>query len=445
VNIINVIDISRIIQVRLYKEKVLYKINSTWAPIGRYDGLIAKNKVMLNFGTKQRPEKIELDVPLQVDNTLAYMFGLFLGSGLRRNYELSVIVGINQLMEIKNFCRQYGLGVDYELMSRPRKKVGADRPKKYVFKRYVVKVPPIIYKYLKCLGLDLFHPKLPDYLEPSLKRAVLSGYLNSKKTIFVQVSNNPVREKIVISTDSARSRVDFAKKLAKEFHAILLESGITPYIKHNKYHSELTILRKDILHLVDSFGIKKSHIFFRASLIKLCTQHPHLGTFLDRLNFDSYKMNVASIVFHYLYVAKLSQIPFTRLEDELSITNNDIRMALYELQEQRLISYFKNDVNKDFIAPKSHGFFQLQEELGVEVKNAKKALTNIYFRCSDCNQVSEYLKLANSADSFRCPGCGCTHLLELSTFNKKYIVTKRENLLAQYKESLSNFHGSLRF
>ncbi|MHA1301583.1 MAG: hypothetical protein ACTSO9_19355, partial [Candidatus Helarchaeota archaeon] len=418
-------------------------IKSNWVKIGSNAECIKNKKVKLNFSTRGKPEVLELSTPFKITDITAYMFGLALGSGVKRKYELTLKVDVNQLIIIKSFCNQFNMDVEFDSVRRARKKVGAEQPKKWLFKKYNVKIPRVVYKYMKCLGLDMFRPKIPNFFNEKQRKLLLSGYFNSKKTFLRHHSSTPINERIFIVANSNKSiRIDYAKSFAKEILTQLEDAGFNPKLKSERCRSEIIISRNEIPILVEQFKIVKPQIFYRCNLIRLCEQFPHLCRSLNIHKLNSFDLNILAITYHYFYNEKKSEIAFTKLEDELNITNNEIRKCLYELHKKGLIYYYKNNINKDYLRPAITGFIKIKNKFANQIQQLKKLLSQtggLYFRCENCYQVYESLNLINENKNFECPNCNKSNFSEfpLEKLRNKYV--RQMVLLNQYINSLESF------
>ncbi|MHA1379364.1 MAG: hypothetical protein ACTSRG_13365, partial [Candidatus Helarchaeota archaeon] len=309
------------------------------------------------------------------------------------------------------------------------------------------KIPKVIYKYMKCIGLNLFYPQIPNFFNSEQKKMLISGYLNSNRSIIVQCGiKRCLKEKICVYTSSKgnkrKNNQSYAKQFAKEMFSILENNGVSANLKHEELRSTLTIFKKYIPKLVERFNISKSHILYRAKLIKLCEKYPHIIRTLNFQNLNSYKLNILAIVFSLFYTENKTEVEFTKLEDELNMSNNEIRKYLYELQNNGLVHFSKNDINKDFIRPSITGFLMVQNKITNKIKSLNNILTQqgmLHFRCMNCYTINEYLNIVNEDRNFVCPICGGNEFLEYSAKEIKKSYSKQMSNLNRFNNSLDIF------
>ena len=399
-------NLEEIIKNRLYRNKASFKTDDRWKKITYNEDFGGLRKIKVKFPKIAEP--ITLDLPFTITNELAYFYGLCAYGSFRGCYlsELNIALDAGQLSFVKKLCTTFGVDVEYTELKRARKKVGADCPKSDLFKIFILKVPAGLYKYLKCLGLNPRIPSIPDIFTEEQEIAAISGCLNSRGTFFRTHRDFHRRSIWIRLPKSLRSNIPkiLTSKLSDFEPKIVTKGGVRYFIIKKRY----------IPQFIRMFNVTKYQIFYRAKLVELSQKHPHLCKILKLNQLDGLSQSILAIIYYYFYMKNKQTLPFTLLEDILNTTNNEIRKGLYGLHRKGLVTFYKDEQNKDFVSPSVSGVFKMRRKLQEKLSQLQFLMLNnesVYFRCQYCKTAASYSKLINGK-KFVCPNCGSETISE---------------------------------
>ena len=379
-----------------------------------------------------RKESLLLKLPLNITDDLAFFYGLCLGSGSRKSDNtLYIKIDMSQLDIVRKICTNYGFSISPKLSKKERKKANTADAKKKMFKTYKVKIPAVIYNYLKVLGYNLLRPRIPSMFTDKQKRIAVSGYLNSQKS-FIRSHGLYTNEWFIRTPPKPSKFTICLSELLKEYAPKFKKIGNSTYL----------VIKTDLTpQLAHAFNITKLQIFYRVKLLELCSTYPHLHKTISMNELDVFTKTLLGCLYYQFYIEEKEEIEFTVLEEIFHKMNNDLRRSLYSLQEKRLIQFFKDDTNKDYIAPSMAGGLKVKKRIKNKISRLEaklEAKDEIYFRCQKCNTTSNYLSII-SGENISCPHCKHEQLVERPRSSLIHSSKIFQHRLDVFNDSFSNF------
>ncbi|MFX1451016.1 MAG: hypothetical protein ACFFCM_09250 [Promethearchaeota archaeon] len=412
--------------------------NNKWNLIVPHRELkINKNFVKIKFSKKSGITAIKLTYPFRIDKKTAYIFGLVLGSAIKRKDRLTLNVDPRQIPKLVNFCKQLNVTVTpkYKIIKKRYK----NRYKNFynrIFQNAEIHLPSPVYQYLKVLGLNLYQPKIPSYFTPKLKHYVISGYLNSKKITLVHHSTAPLRQFVLINAKSEPYKKDFANIFIQKIYRDLQFHSVKANITHYKYHSIIKIHSRSIPRLMKKYHIRRPQIRYSGKFIGLLHKYPHIVKTINLYQLNSFQLSILEVAFYHFFNRKCREVEYTRFEEVFSCSSNKIRKCLYEFQERGLLQYFAKG-KKEFVKP-TFLCFKYTEDIIKEKLNSLKATFGreqaYFFMCKKCGQGIDYLS-AMEGGFFSCPYCQSKQLEEYSEKKLKRSLKAYQGQLLQFKKS----------
>ncbi|MFX0140495.1 MAG: hypothetical protein ACFFDN_43045 [Candidatus Hodarchaeota archaeon] len=397
---------------------------------------IGKDYVKIKFSKKKGIKAIRLNYPFRINKTVAYIFGLVLGSAVKRKDRLILNVDPRQVPKIINFCKQLNVSPKYKIINKRRKKRNKNYYNRY-FQNAIVHLPSPVYQYLQALGLNLFHSRIPSYFPPKFRHFVISGYLNSKKTSLIHHSTTPLNQSVLISAKSKPYKKDYAKKFIRQIYKDLKYHSIRATIENRKFHSIIRIKSRSIARLIKKFHIRRPQIRYSGKFISLLKKYPHLLRTINLYGLNSFQLSVLEIAFYHFFKRNCREIEYTRFEKMFSCSSNKIRKCLYEFQETGLIQYFAKG-KKEFLKP-TFLCFKYAKDLIEDKLSSLKGRSNskgeYIFICKDCGRGVDYIS-AMEGGFFSCPDCQSTKLEQYSEKKLKRSMNSHHGQLTQFNKSL---------
>ncbi len=429
--------INRIIIKNLNKVNARYLTpDNKWNLIVPHRNLKIDNDfVKIKFSKKMGVESINLSYPFKINKLTAYIFGLVLGSAVKRKDRLTLNVDPRQVPKLLNFCRQLKVAPEYKIIKKRYK----NRYKNFynrIFQNAVVHLPSPVYQYLKALGLNLYQPKIPSYFTPKFDHYVISGYLNSKKASLIHHSTTPLRQLILVNAKSKPYKRDFAKSFMQQIYQDLKFHSIKANIRNYKYHSIIKIKSRSITHLIKKYHIRRPQIRYSGKFLGLLHKYPHLKTTINLYGLTSFQLSVLEIAFYHFFNRKNREVEYTRFEEMFSCSSNRIRKCLYEFQAMGLLQYFAKG-RKEFVKPTFLCFKYAEDVMREKLTSLKDAVGKgeaYIFVCKVCGKGIDYLS-AMEGGSFSCPNCRSERL-------EQYSGEKIKRSLSAYHGQLSQFRNS---
>ncbi|MHA1377995.1 MAG: hypothetical protein ACTSRG_06400 [Candidatus Helarchaeota archaeon] len=427
-----------VIMAKLNKQKAWYNTSENdWNLIMPHREIkTSKRTIRVKFSKTKGTKSIVLSHPFQISKLTAYMYGLILGSAIKKKDCLILRTDIRNLLKVNSFCRQFQITPKIIEILKRYKKRGKNTCGRY-FKEVVIYFPPPIHHYMKALGLNLFRPKIPSYFAPILKHLVIQGYLNSKSTKLVHHSTKPLIQWIEIKASSESIRVDYAKNFILQINEALRDHSIITELKIEQYNSKITVKNGNIANILKAYHIRRPQIRYSGKFIDLMKKYPHIRKTVNRYNLNSFQLTILEIAFYYFYKRNSDEVEYSRFDEILCTSSNAIRKVLYDFQNWGIIQYFAKG-KKEFIRPTYLCFKYTEEKLKRKIDELKRYTnqdTEIKFLCPNCGASVTYAE-AILGKSFSCPHCNSFHL-------ENYSNDKLERSLNNYKGQLNQFRISL--
>ncbi|NHI93769.1 MAG: hypothetical protein EAX96_14880 [Candidatus Lokiarchaeota archaeon] len=340
----------------------------------------------------------------------AFIWGLLLGSSRTNGNQKIMTVRKETRLYIQQFCKQHEIPFRWERAKLRRKGTHKAYSNRYQVK-YVVKLPPIIYRFFKILGLNLKNPNIPSYFSEDLKIELVKGYLHSQKCSLT-VRNRVYKYPRFIIKSKYLKRDGMQCRFIDEMRELLVNYGIkTNKIIVKRPTGTCNYLYvdsiKNLLHLIELFELNTLRIQAYLMIRKLRQQDRDFNI----KTIDLSELSLFILGLCYLYSDQSNDarnhqvLEYTIFENHLSTSSNNIRRALYHLEEAGFINYFARG-KKEFVRVIS-GYKQkvIKEDLDLVINISQE----LSFQCQHCDQQLGYLE-AWHKDGFYCPECHSTDL-----------------------------------
>lgn len=334
-------DLNQIITERLNNCRARYLTpNNKWNLIFPHCPIkVNDDYINIRFSKYNWAGVMRVSYPFQISDVTAYMFGLILGSARRQKNSLILSVDTEHIAKIEDFCNQFNVTPKIVKINTKSENCYNKDYNRY-FNWAMAYIPNSIFQYMKSLGLNIYKPKIPTYFTPHQKHLVISGYLNSKKTVLLHHCTSSLYLKVQIHIRSQavqnHSVTDFGLQILND----LKKYTIISKLEKNKFDSIITVSHANIPKFQEQFNILRPQIKIRAKFIERCQKNPHITRTINLYKFNTLQLTILEIAFYYFYQKKTSEIAYTHFEELLTCDSDTIKKCLIDFQEKELLGLF---------------------------------------------------------------------------------------------------------
>jgi transcription initiation factor IIE alpha subunit len=255
-------------------------------------------------------------------------------------------------------------------------------------------------------------------LAPEKQHAWLEGYLNSAKLQGTITWQGKLHPRMIIRMPESMSHLLEALTETLEQHAI----RHYVFAESKKERCSIVIQhQRDINELAKVFELSRPKSRALLALIKNWQDDPALKVSLYSHKLDEFSLTLYGLILSHVESAR--EIEYTRLEETMACSSNELRQGLYFLDQVGLIHYFKKENNKEFISRSLRHFTQLEQMLEAEERRIRQFMYNesngLFFECQDCGRTVSYLE-ALDGGSFQCSRCESFELKPISLSIQSY-------------------------
>ncbi|MHC1591234.1 MAG: hypothetical protein ACXQS8_04055 [Candidatus Helarchaeales archaeon] len=382
-------------------------------------------------------QSMTLTFPFQLTESLAYLFGICMGSALWSKQFL-IKVQRSELERIQDVAKAINIPLEIIPHERGRKTYKKERHRRY-FREYVVKFPQILLQLFNSIAgtkEDFYRtPKIPCHLPPKMQKAIFSGYFNSKRTSILFKHDCTIHGKCTITVKGSKyaNQHDPVPIFLLQIQDFLTRHEIKSFLTKYEHDSKETITCRlhvyssEILKLQRVFNIQKTKFLAFAALNEHFLKDKTIRRFISELQFSELHLILLGYSAHLTFKENVGSFAYTRFEEVFDYSSSVIRSALYQLQDHGFIVGFMNERRKEF--------YRLSDKYLIKARtrkeeHQKKHLDDVkcqqfalMFECQSCFQIIDFLNALTDAKTFECPHCHGTTLSPLSNEKEARVFT----------------------
>ncbi len=432
----NVITIQNIVQETSDHEKIRQRlaaknfyyfdeIAKQWRSITNFtDPCCPQDRIQIRC--KYARTTLYVPYPFRLSQEVAFLMGLIAGSRYKKQ-RLEICIDATQKERISDILQQLGI-VDFEILdTKYNRKSYYAKADMRRYKKIQIKLPYVLKKYLEVLGYNSKRLKIPEWFPIPLQEAWLEGYLNSSKlqlrlkkvtfmpqlTIFIEQNSTPLLQSILPILDSC---------------------AITYSIYRIQGRLQLSIHRKkSVLRLLEKFEINRPKVLAIKNLIQKVQEDPYISFAFQKYPLTDFQLTLLGLIFQLPH----GEQEYSILTHFFACSSNDIRQALYVLEQIGFIKYYSKENHKEFFARSKRYTSVVLRSIQAEEEELRRVLkcdeTNaLSFYCHGCARIVSYTE-AMHATTFACPDCGSPrlHPVEVTKFfstRLEFLTNLREKL-----------------